>query len=110
MRRALSSAVAVSRSSAARRNACCTVHTLWPSFSPSSQIGYQMRSASSLTSTRLSCTSIKSMSLDGHSSGPAVAADGDQRDARRGGLAASNNAASHSSTSTVCTARTRRPR
>ena len=38
--------VAVSRSSAARVSASFTVRTAWPSFRPSSQIGYQSRSAS----------------------------------------------------------------
>ena len=41
----MSSEVAVSRSSAARASASLMVRTEWPSFRPSSQIGYQMRSA-----------------------------------------------------------------
>ncbi len=64
----VTSEVAVSRSSAARASASLVVRTEWPSFNPSSQIGYQSRSAMAATSLTPVCSSSTSMSDWGDSS------------------------------------------
>src|SRR6266545_936488 len=56
------------RSSPATRRIWATVRTEWSSFTPASQIGYQVRSASAATSERPSWTSTRSRSLPGESS------------------------------------------
>src|SRR5690606_10645822 len=68
---ALNSAVAVARSSSARRRASETVRTACPSLNPSSQSGYQLDSAALVTASASrdpSCTSTTSTSDAGESS------------------------------------------
>ncbi len=100
--RAESSDVAVSRSSSARASASFGVRTAWPSFRPSSQIGYQIRSAScgDVGPAAWSEQDVD-VGLRGEL-GPPVAADGDEGDAvRRGapGRPASRSRRSQSSIS-----------
>ena len=68
MWRALSNAVAESRSLSASSSASRCVQTLWPSFIPASQIGYHTRSDTAFTSRRGLRRSITSRSLCGQSS------------------------------------------
>ena len=75
--------VAVSRSSAASDSASLMVRTEWPSFRPSSQIGYQIRSAMAPMPLRPVVQQHHVEIALRRQLAPAVAADGDQGHARR---------------------------